>query len=289
MKKYSIVPIIPIVLSLGMLSWAQGSKDLFDAKKSEAELEIMKGILGTTISYVAQDEHKDTWRRNTSNMSAYYLAGQGAVFMIPTSTIPSTALRSILVGPDMNLRNLELAKLNEQTRLRALEVQKQAVVIQKQAAELSPKGAGAGLGSGVGSGIGGGTGTGSPTPFPQIMVATPTQTNRDEIQKKVQELQLAIKKTDEEAAAKQEKFLESLKNIRGHLVEALANYGDSLTQVKSGEYINLILDTNPLNADPDRTKTRYDIISAQKSWIADFKAGRITLENFKQKVLQYAE
>jgi hypothetical protein len=108
MKKYLVAPVI---LGFSMLSWAQGSKDLFDAKKSEAELDIMKGILGTTISYVAQDEHKDAWRRNTSSMSAYYLAGQGAVFMIQTSTIPSTALRSILVGPDMNLRNLELAKL----------------------------------------------------------------------------------------------------------------------------------------------------------------------------------
>ena len=57
----------------------------------------------------------------------------------------------------------------------------------------------------------------------------------------MEEYRIVIKKSREEAAANQEKFLESLKEIRVHLIEALANYGDSLTQVKPGEYINLIL------------------------------------------------
>ena len=43
------------------------------------------------------------------------------------------------------------------------------------------------------------------------------------------------------------------------------------------------------DTDSGRMKTRHDIISAQKSWITDYKAGRISLENFKQKVLQYTE
>ncbi|HTY63879.1 MAG TPA: hypothetical protein VMG30_16650, partial [Acidobacteriota bacterium] len=86
-----------------------------------------------------------------------------------------------------------------------------------------------------------------------------------------------------------EKFLESLKEIRVYLIEALANYGDSLTQVKPGEYVNLILYTDAFDSDTSKMKTRHDIISAQKSWITDYKAGRITLDNFKQKVLQYTE
>ena len=99
-----------------------------------------------------------------------------------------------------------------------------------------------------------------------------------------------MKKSREEAAASQQKLLENLKEIRVYLVEALANYGDALTQVKSNEYINLILSTNTFDdTDSGRMKTRHDIISAQKSWITDYKAGRITLDNFKQKVLQYTE
>ena len=96
-------------------------------------------------------------------------------------------------------------------------------------------------------------------------------------------------KNREEAAANQEKFIESLTGIRVFLTEALANYGDSLTQVKPGEYINLVLDTDSYDSNFGRMKTRHDVISAQKSWITDYKAGRISLENFKQKVLQYTE
>ena len=106
-------------------------------------------------------------------------------------------------------------------------------------------------------------------------------------ERKWREYQARIKKSREEAEANREKFLESLKEIRMPLIEALANYGDSLTTVKPGEYINLVLIDGHLRF--GRMKTRHDIISAQKSWITDYKAGRLTLENFKQKVLQYTE
>ena len=57
MKKH--LAFILIILSLGVFSWAQGSKDLFDEKKSQTELEIMKGILSTTISHGAQNYRKN--------------------------------------------------------------------------------------------------------------------------------------------------------------------------------------------------------------------------------------
>jgi hypothetical protein len=107
----------------------------------------------------------------------------------------------------------------------------------------------------------------------------------------MEEYQAASKKSREESAANQQKLLDSLKELHVPLIEALANYGDSLTQVKPGEYVNLILDTEDTLdiMDYGPAKTRHDVISAQKSWITDYKAGRISLENFKQKVLQYTE
>ena len=285
MKKYFIV--IPIILSVGVLSWAQGSKDLFDAKKSEAELEIMKGILSTTISYIAQNQQKDTWRLNTSNMSAYYLVGQGAVFVIPTSTLRSLELTPFLNGQDIKL-NIDQFKIKEQTRLIAMEAQEQAVELSKRA---SGTGQGSGVGSGIGSGVGPGLATPPAPPKPPAPPAPPAppQVDREELRKKVEEFQIEIKKSREEAAANQAKFIESLTGIRVFLTEALANYGDSLTQVKPGEYINLILNTDSFDSNIGRMKTRHDVISAQKLWITDYKAGRISLENFKQKVLQYTE
>ncbi len=286
------------VLCLGMLAWAQGSRDSFDAKKAETEIEIMKGILGTTISHAAETHNRDIWRINTSNINAYYLVGQGAVFVIPASAGRSPGL--VLNAQQLDL-NLDLRKLEEQTRLIALAAQQQAAEIQKQAAEIAQKAGGSGLGSGVGSGIGGGIGNGKVAlpaqpapPAPPALPAQPAppaspQIDREAIRKNVEGYREALKKSRADAAANQEKFLESLKEIRGHLIEALANYGDSLTQVKPGEYVNLILASESLDDGGGRRKQRYDIVSAQKSWIADYKAGRLSLENFKQKVVQYTQ
>ena len=50
--------VLILVLNLGLLSWslAQGSRsDLFDQKKVDQELEIMKGILGTTLDFAVRD------------------------------------------------------------------------------------------------------------------------------------------------------------------------------------------------------------------------------------------
>ena len=292
MKKYFITALI--ILGLGMLSWAQGSKDLFDAKKSEAELEIMKGILGTTIFYVVQNQQKDIWYMNTTNMSAYYLVGQGAVFVIPTSTFREQNIKL----------NLDLFKLKGQTQMIALEAQRQAAELSKSA---MVSGLGAGVGSGVGPGIGGGKGSeiaappappkppappAPPTPPAPPAPPTPpspSQTDREELRKKVEDYQTAMKKEREEAAANQQKFLENLKEIRVLLIEALANYGDSISTVKPGEYINLIVQTDDFDRVMGGQKAHNDIITAQKSWITDYKAGRLSLDAFKQKVLQYTE
>ena len=234
MKKYFIV--IILILGLGVLSWAQGSKDLFDAKKSEAELEIMKGILSTTISYTAKTYQKDPWRINLSNINAYYLVGQGAAFVIPTS-----ALRPINLAIDFS-RELptadQLARLREQNRL----VELKAVALSGRATEsIIGTAVGSGVGSGIGSGIGPGLAAPPAPPKPPAPPApsVPPQVDREELRKQVEEYQLAIKRSREESSAIQERFLESLKEIRVYLIEALANYGDSLTTVKPGEYINL--------------------------------------------------
>jgi hypothetical protein len=95
-----------VISCLAAFSWAQGKVDLFDIGKSQQELEIMKGILGTTLSFVAQNLQRQSastsgtskvntpfgpvavstpWR--SSNMHAFYLYGQGAVFVFPTSSL----------------------------------------------------------------------------------------------------------------------------------------------------------------------------------------------------------
>jgi len=102
-------PAIALILIsiLGLLSWvsAQGTRtDLYDVKKSQQELEVMKGILSTTLRFVANEiRNRDIAAQNKpgesprrismggygggASVSAYYLYGQGATFVIPISSL----------------------------------------------------------------------------------------------------------------------------------------------------------------------------------------------------------
>jgi hypothetical protein len=88
-----------VLLGLGSL---QGSQTFpFDAKKCQRELEVMKGILQTTVDFVAKElsgvdggTKKSRFEFgpiiwNSERITAFYLAGQGAVFTIPASAVRS--------------------------------------------------------------------------------------------------------------------------------------------------------------------------------------------------------
>jgi len=76
--------------------------------------------------------------------------------------------------------------------------------------------------------------------------------------------------------------------FRESLLDTLAKYGDSLSVVKPDEYINLVLQASPAySIQMSRTGAARgtEVISVRKSWITDYKAGKMTLEEFREKVL----
>jgi len=111
------------------------------------------------------------------------------------------------------------------------------------------------------------------------------QEELEELRKRVYEYQEKARQDREEVEANRKEFLQTLAEIKSRLVDALANYGDSLTTVKPEEYINLVFVTDDFNSQG----TQFDVISARKAWITDYKAGRLTLEGFRQRVVQYTE
>ena len=114
--------------------------------------------------------------------------------------------------------------------------------------------------------------------------------DKEEMRKKLEEAQKKITATRKEMEERRKKLLESLTQASGYLVEALANHGDSLTHVRPNEYINIIITTDNdymVFAQSTEARSQREVLSVQKSNITDYKAGRITLDAFKQKVLQY--
>lgn len=311
------IAVILITLSLAAFSRAQGTNEFFDGKKSQEELEIMKGILNTTISFITKDyDQKGISIRRNPSIQAFYLAGQGAVFVIPISSSPSYSieLSRALDATRESLNelryNLKLEKLYDGSliapappappatpipQMKALEdgslvapappspprppespivdQEKLKAQIEKQMANIEEYKEKA-------------------EEYREL-----AERQREEAEKQREEVRKAQmdtlelfrtreEKSREEQQKRREELLQSLADIKIHLIEALANYGDSLTTVQSDEYINLILNTEGLE---DSSKKRFDTISAQKSWITDYKAGRLSLEDFKQKVRQYTQ
>jgi hypothetical protein len=351
---------ILLILSLGSLTWgAQGAKsELFDLKKSRQELEIMKGILSTTIGFVAneiQGKEETThvfagssyrYSGMGTDISAYYLYGQGATFVIPISSLRSGStgfgkLMALSGEPklatvyeegmsramyelqtEMNTMNSEMELRNEEMAVAAMEASHAAQSLLREAAEDQVKaptagvaggvpggvsggvvgGVPGGVAGGVGSGIGIGRSTGAaqaaPAPLARpgsratAVAPRParTQVDREEAHRRLEDAQAKVRKAREEMEVRRQKLLEALTKVSGYLVEALANHGDSLTHVRPNEYINIIITTDegmPLMGAGAEVRSRREVISVQKSTITDYKAGRITLDAFKQKVLQY--
>jgi hypothetical protein len=345
-----------LMISMGLLSWgaAQGARpDLFDLKKSEQELEVMKGILTTTLNFFLKESRRASTQKGErdedqvykdfpvkgpwggSRVSAFYLYGQGATFIIPVSTL-RYAKAPVKVGAldadqlklNAELDALQALQLEEQiateqqfeAELAQLELNRVAETQEQQLATLQnelsfllagvPGGVAGGIPGGVGGGIPGGVrGPAKARPKPskpaaQVAPPQPPQApqpaaeprspqREEEVRKKLEDLQRNVVKRREMEEVKRKELLERLAQIKIYLIEALANHGDSLTHVKPNEYINLVLTAEDGDkwfklADSEGESSHREIMSVQKSVITEYKAGRLTLDAFKQKVLQYS-
>jgi hypothetical protein len=305
-----------------------------DTKKTHRELEVMKGILCTTMNFASKEvlgHSKSTTEQSAStgrarkawpivagrggdlqNIVAIYLANQGAVF-----TISVSQLRDAL-GLDrafdthgsafVDLENMnfdyeevnelvqeEMGDVGEQMR-RAGEEMRRAGEAMRFAPPAPPK---------------------PPVP-PAALVVPPgplavpvpdpanapryskEQRMQDrqkslaerkaEMQQRLAKLQAREREKIEQQEASQAKFETALSELKTFLVEALANHGDSMSIVKPNEYINLVLSDNSHSfwmGDADPARSPQEVISVQKSVVSDYKAGRITMAEFRQKVVSY--
>lgn len=217
-----------LLLFMTTLAWSQESKTGAEMKKSREELEIMKGIVKTTLTFAMQNTRGRSY--GLPSLSAFYLSGQGAVFVIPASALPlwGDAITNILFKRvDRPAEAAEKAESSERNLRLELE---------RARGELE----------------------------------------------RVRE---GERKNQEKIEADRKKNLQSLQEVKARLLEAVANYGDSLSAVKPEEHINLVFMGE--GSDPERAKTQ--VVSIRKSWIIDYRAGKLSMDDFKQKAIQYEQ
>lgn len=317
-----------LAVSLVLLWWkaTPGSQSqLFDSKRSQQELEVMKGILRTTLDFAARelqgggsDDKRARFEiAEFSNISAFYLYGQGAVFAIPTSSLRHSfnfhweGLQGALDGSIAALAgpqevNIQVGDLNEKIQEEVERAQEEAQRAQEEvdhyqhlvnrlqdkeeekntpnrAAAPAPPTAAAPQAPPAPAAP-----PAKPKP-PRAPKAGLSPEKREQLRKRLAEAQERVKKRQAELEQNRAKFREQLAEVKVYLIEALANHGDSLSVVKPNEYINLMITEEGGDSFfSGDSRSRREIISVQKSVITDYKAGRINLDAFKQKVLDYS-
>ena len=282
------------------------------AKKSGDEIEIMRGILNSTLKLYASS----TSIVNRFDISSFYLRGQGAVFAISTaglrdyypafatrtgsfSAVDSPALRgmsqangasdstpdnqALAAPPDDISQPVYMPRTSVRARNYRMETLDDGSVLtylggdEKKNISVTVPAANGKVNAAV------------------ISISSSADENGEaQINHRLESIGMApesiakfkkmVEGWLEEDVASWQKLLQAIDKIQTPLIDTLANYGDSLTVVKPEEYINLVLMTDESTS---LQKKRLDIISARKSWITDYKAGRLTLDEFRQQVLQY--
>jgi hypothetical protein len=315
MKRSHVVSVAVVCVILWSLNSFQGAQvQPFDLRKCQQELEIMKGILRTTLGFASQElaaglkndkvETKAAAKRFTFgrpgdfSIGAFYLAGQGAVFTIPTSSVRDM-LRArqgnegfAFASADIKDRGLNREWMEQQLASQLNELKAQltdnfgfegvagslAAVPEPPSPPVPPAPAVSPVAP-------------APAPIPPQAKDVPEAATAREkqLRRKLAELQDRVKQRGEEDEARQAKFRESLSQLKVFLMEAMANHGDSLTVVKPSEYVNLVIvdEGNHWFGDDSGDRAQREILSVQKSVITDYKTGKLSLEAFKQKVSNY--
>ena len=278
MKRYILST--ALIFCIGVLCLAQAAEPPFNVEKSRQELEIMKGIIEKSLVFSPSDEANEKRAFRIRDINAFYLRGQGAVFII---TIPSYRLGD-QKSPDVLLRMDELRKqgelLSQQMNLRSKEIEKKTASLarefeqnrsqNKDSSKLPPP---------------------PPTPpAPPAPPAVPTQPPVPEWRtpERFKGLGAQLKK----GMADMHRWWEKLRRTaKSQLIEMLVNHGDSLSVVGPGEYVNLVLVFGEPTGIFDPIlgmNVIREVITVRKSWITDYKAGKLSLEDFKQKVVEYS-
>ena len=245
-------------LLMGMTAWAQGANAPFDMAKTQKELEIMRGIFKTTLSFNSGDSQRDRFF-DFADIRFLYLTDQGVNFYVqnPGFFLPSIALDNIEIEFDEAALQTDLEMIQENLKIMQENLkQKEMEAGEYSSARKSIEEANAEVKRGK--------------------EAWEAQKAKMLVQQK--EMQQKIQAQNEKIAKQQEDRRQKLPAIKESLIEAVANYGDTLTTVKIDEYINLVFDTSG----------QYEVVSIQKSWIKDYKAGKLTLDQFKAKAIQYS-
>lgn len=307
---------------LGMGGILAQDRSLFDREQVEKEIEIMKSILSTSLSYLERgaERHRGVSVHlfRESRIEGFYLYGQGTSFMmrVPVRRVSIHNIEEVEEKiADLKQKEISAAALSRQVQLLrsrltlnrtlGLNFAMPEVVIPPMP-PIPPRP--------------------PEPPAPPAAGSEAEEAEREEAAEarrqwrdRVREMEARVYSegvlagwgnrdvTEEEARQQLEELEQEVAELKSHLqeeksesehtrqkildelVEVLARHGDGLTHLQPGEYVNLILvgsgDEGLFWGDQSQGTT--EVLSLKKEDIQSYKTGAISLDQLKSAILHY--
>lgn len=314
---------VTALLLAGFPSAARSEQTLFDQKKMRQELEVMESVISTALRFALeelqpQEEALTSAAKSHLGVSAitsFYLYGQGAVFHISGTGIhhfpdfsgtiahalaeAQSHAQAALAETARNLAEMQKELQEKQATMQKEIAERQAAALtqQQQAqAEAVAEGVRQGVAAGVREGVfgvvgGGGAGGVAGGGAGGVGVAPGAAAARmEKVKARMEETEKKLKEQRERQQARRAQFWEQIDRIKDPLLEVLAKHGDSLSQLRPNEYITFMITDqwgDPFSLSSNRQFPQSRLFSVQKSAITDYKSGKLSLEDFKSRVLDY--
>ncbi len=300
-KKHAAVLLI---LWFGFVFWIGISKaqgNLFDVKKSRDEIEVMKGIIQSSLNIATRDasqgsKTEDTfWGGPRPNISGCYLYGQGVVFNVSVSPFSLSGLREF----NFAFPTPVVPRIARPPKPPAPPKPSVNAVPAPEAPPAPPAPPAVPAPPDLASSADSMAAANEALKKAEEAMKEQglaykefNQKYQKELQQSLQEAQKSLQHYRSQLQLQEqnaEKIRETMKPV---LIEVLARYGDTLSVVKPGEYVTFILTSDHGDGfgtmGGNENKGR-EIISVKKSAITECKAGKMSMDEFKKQVLVYME
>jgi hypothetical protein len=299
-KHVTWIIVVTVVTALAVAWAARADAPDFDLRQSQEEIEVMKGILRTTLSFASADLEGDLARNDWERtpIEGYYLVGQGAVFVISVPSPRGSMFYSVrgrggasLLYPDTWTVLEDAAAADYARAVADTGAADEALAAERAAAaadaELSDEALAAERAAAAEDAERSSRGERA-----EGRARRPPRRVIEDLQRSEEE---SLKRREEEEQRRQERIAEyeaQVEVLKNRLVATLARHGDSLIQVGADEYVTIIL--SPGSGDGfvsllggSERRIPSEIISVEKTAIRDYKAGRLSIDAFDKRVLQY--
>lgn len=295
------------LIAVLMVTGALAAQPDIDSRQAEKELAIMKSVISTSLALLRKDlqakyeagaKGEGTSRRHVeylhemelSSIEGKYLFGQGVVFTIPYPCLGDDfpfevaelehrlqeMVEDQMVDEEYLVEEAEYLAEEAERALRDADLARRDVIIMRSSPSVpeppeAPEAPDA---------------PEPPNPeIPDVPELSPEA--RARLERTVKDINLKLSVLREESEEQRKMVAEERAAIKEELVKVIATHGDSLTQLKDDQFINLVLRDQCGHFGWRSENSEQTILSVRKSDVRAYRTGQLTMDQFKDRVVEY--